>query len=86
MLLKEPLNTINKKLQHKIAEEIEKAQQGKSTKSIPQLQHILTELTSMQQEKGLAVGYPRMIVDSWDDSDELGSELMEFHQLYQRLG
>jgi hypothetical protein len=73
----------NIELQTKVSAEIEKVNKGLSKKSIFQLQNIFKELCAMEMTKGLAVSYPRLIVDSWDYSDSLGLELMELADQYE---
>lgn len=74
----------NLMLQKKVQEEIENVQQGKSKRSIVQLQTILNELMKAENVKGLSFSFPRIIIDSWDYSDKLGMELMEFTDLYKK--
>lgn len=71
-------------LQKKVQEEIENIKQGKSKRSIVQLQTILNELMNAENVQGLIFSFPRMIIDSWDYSDKLGMELMEYTDLYKK--
>lgn len=71
-------------LQKKVQEEIENIKQGKSKRSIAQLQTILNELMNAENVQGLIFSFPRMIIDSWDYSDKLGTELMEYTDLYKK--
>ena len=71
-------------LQKKVQEEIENIKQGKSKRSIVQLQTILNELMNAENVQGLIFSFPRMIIDSWDYSDKLGTELMEYTDMYKK--
>ena len=57
---------------------------GQSNKNYAQLSNILEELEKMLNSKNLKLCYPRMIVDSWDFTDELGLELLDLAELYKR--
>ncbi len=85
MPLENNLYKMNIELQTKVSDEIDKATKGLSKKSISQLQIILKELYSMERSKGLIISYPRIIIDSWDHSDSLGMELVDFAGLYKKL-
>ena len=78
MSIEENFNKRNSKLQQKIELEIEKVKVGQSKKNMVQLQTILAE-------KNVILSYPRIIVDSWDYSDELGVELLELAELYRKI-
>ena len=67
----------NSELQQKIELEIEKVKVGQSKKNMVQLQTILTELQKSNMQK--------IIVDSWDYSDQLGMELLELAELYGKI-
>lgn len=54
-------------------------------KNQPQLQTILTELQKSNTQKNVILSYPRIIVDSWDYSDQLGMELLELAELYRKM-
>ncbi len=71
-------------LQRKVQEEIENVKQGKSKRSIVQLQTILNELKNAENVQGFIFSFPRIIIDSWDYSDKLGRELMEYTDLYKK--
>ena len=71
-------------LQRKVQEEMENVKQGKSKRSIVQLQTILNELKNAENVQGFIFSFPRMIIDSWDYSDKLGRELMEYTDLYKK--
>lgn len=75
----------NEELQQKLLLEIEKVRIGKSNKNLIQLQTILGELQNNSESKKVALNYPRIIIDSWDYSDELGNELIELAELYSML-
>ena len=70
----------NSELQQKIKLEIEKVKMGQSKKNMVQLQTILTELQKSNMQKNVILSYPRIIVDSWDYSDQLGMELLELEK------
>lgn len=71
-------------LQRKVQDEMENVKQGKSKRSIVQLQTILNELKNAENVQGFIFSFPRMIIDSWDYSDKLGRELMEYTDLYKK--
>ena len=75
----------NTELKRKVIEEIANVQKGMSKKNIIQLNSILHELNLMVKQKNLHIYYPRMIVDSWDHSDQLGIELLELADLYKKI-
>lgn len=85
MPLEDNFYKMNIELQTKVSDEIDKVTKGLSKKSISQLQIILKELYSMERSKGLIISYPRIIIDSWDYSDSLGMELVDFAGLYKKL-
>ena len=77
MSIEENFNKRNSELQQKIKLEIEKVKMGQSKKNMVQLQTILTELQKSNMQKNVILSYPRIIVDSWDYSDQLGMELLK---------
>ena len=85
MSIEENFNKRNSKLQQKIELEIEKVNVGQSKKNMVQLQTILAELQKSNMQKNVILSYPRIIVDSWDYSDELGVELLELAELYRKI-
>ena len=85
MSIEENFNKTNSELQQKIKLEIEKVKMGQSKKNMVQLQTILTELQKSNMQKNVILSYPRIIVDSWDYSDQLGMELLELEELYKKL-
>ena len=85
MSIEENFNKRNSKLQQKIELEIEKVKVGQSKKNMVQLQTILAELQKSNMQKNVILSYPRIIVDSWDHSDELGVELLELAELYRKI-
>ena len=85
MSIEENFNKRNSKLQQKIELEIEKVKVGQSKKNMVQLQTILAELQKSNMQKNVILSYPRIIVDSWDYSDELGVELLERAELYRKI-
>lgn len=60
-------------------------QLGLSVKNISQLKTILNELNLMKENPNIHVTYPRIIIDSWDYSDQLGLELIELSDLYKKV-
>lgn len=72
-------------MQQKILVEIDKVKNGLSNKNILHLETILKELRNSEKERGIALSYPRMIVDSWDYSDMLGTELIELAEIYKKV-
>ena len=85
MSIEENFNKRNSKLQQKIELEIEKVKVGQSKKNMVQLQTILAELQKSNMQKNVILSYPRIIVDSWDYSDQLGVELVELAELYKKI-
>lgn len=85
MSIEENFNKRNSKLQQKIELEIGKVKVGQSKKNMVQLQTILAELQKSNMQKNVILSYPRIIVDSWDYSDELGVELLELAELYRKI-
>lgn len=85
MSIEENFNKRNSELQQKIKLEIEKVKMGQSKKNMVQLQTILTELQKSNMQKNVILSYHRIIVDSWDYSDQLGMELLELEELYKKL-
>ena len=71
-------------IQLRVRREMEYVQKGQSNKNYAQLSSILEELEKMLNSKNLKLCYPRMIVDSWDFTDELGLELLDLAELYKR--
>lgn len=72
------------KLKDSIRSEIEKSRAGESGYNIDYLRHILNELEKMATTDDALISYPRMIIDSWDQNDILGTELLELADLYNR--
>ena len=85
MSLNETYNKLNKELQQNVKIEIEKAEKGKSKKSLSQLQLILSELEKSYDTPNVNLSFPRLIVDSWDYSDELGIKLINLAEKYKRI-
>ena len=85
MSIEENFNKRNSELQQKIKLEIEKVKMGQSKKNMVQLQTILTELQKSNMQKNVILSSPRIIVDSWDYSDQLGMELLELEELYRKI-
>ncbi len=85
MSLEERFNKKNRELQQKIEVEIEKVKEGQSKKNMVQLQTILIELQTSSRQKNVILNYPRIIIDSWDYSDQLGVELVELAELYKKI-
>lgn len=75
----------NRELQKKILVEIDNVKNGLSKKNISQLETILRELRNSEKDRGIALNYPRMIIDSWDYSDMLGVELIELAEMYKKI-
>ena len=85
MLLEEKFVKRNKELQKKIILEIEKVKMGQSKKNILQLQAILKDLKESSEVKNKTLSYSRIIIDSWDYTDQLGIELIELAELYKKI-
>lgn len=85
MTVEERFNKNNIELQHKIEVEIEKVKKGQSKRNMVQLQTILIELQTSSRQKNAILSYPRIIIDSWDYSDQLGLELVELEELYKKI-
>ena len=75
----------NKELQQDVKLEIEKVKNRNSKKSLSQLILILNELEKSYDTPNINLSFPRVIVDSWDYSDELGIKLMNLTDLYKRI-
>lgn len=50
-----------------------------------QLKFILSELKMAEKSFGLNLCYPRLIIDSWGYTDQLGIELINLHKAYQKI-
>ncbi len=84
MSLEDKYKKKNIDIQLRVRREMEYVQKGQSNKNYAQLSNILEELEKMLNSKNLKLCYPRMIVDSWDFTDELGLELLDLAELYKR--
>ena len=85
MSIEENFNKRNSELQQKIELEIEKVKVGQSKKNMVQLQTILIELQASSRQRNVTLSYPRIIIDSWDYSDQLGMELLGLAELYKKI-
>ncbi len=81
----------DEKLRKKIKEvegllhaEIEKIDLGRSEKNKCQMLEILKEISEIKENKEYVLSFPRAIVDSWDYSDKLGSELLSVANLHKQ--
>lgn len=86
MSIEEKYKQNNLELQDKVRSEIKNSQTGISRKSIEQLINILEELEMAYEQRGNPLSFPRFIVDSWDYTDNLGIELLNLAELYEKLG
>lgn len=86
MSIEEKYKQNNLELQDKVRSEIKNSQTGISRKSIDQLINILEELEMAYEQRGNRLSFPRFIVDSWDYTDNLGIELLNLAELYEKLG
>ena len=86
MSIEEKYKQNNLELQDKVRSEIKNSQTGISRKSIEQLINILEELEMAYEQRGNQLSFPRFIVDSWDYTDNLGIELLNLAELYEKLG
>ena len=84
MSLEDKYKKKNIDIQLRVRREMEYVQKGQSNKNYAQLSNILEELEKMLNSKNLKLCYPKMIVDSWDFTDELGLELLDLAELYKR--
>lgn len=75
----------NIELQKRVLTEIENVKLGLSNKNILQLNSILKELNASEKSFDITLSYPRIIVDSWDYSDQLGLQLIELSELYKKI-
>ena len=82
MSLEERFNKKNSELQQKIEVELVNVKEGQSKRNMVQLQTILIELQASSRQRNVTLSYPRIIIDSWDYSDQLGVELVELAELY----
>lgn len=85
MSIDEEFYKSNKELQQRVKLEMEKATKGESTRSLSQLQLILSELEKSYDDPNVKLSFPRLIVDSWDYSDELGINLINLADRYKNL-
>lgn len=85
MTIEEKFTKKNIELKSKVQTEIQNVQLGLSVKNISQLKTILNELNLMKENPNIHVTYPRIIIDSWDYSDQLGLELIELSDLYKKV-
>ena len=85
MSLEERFNKKNSELQQKIEVETVKVKEGQSKRNMVQLQTILIELQASSRQRNVTLSYPRIIIDSWDYSDQLGVELVELAELYKKI-
>ena len=66
----------------KIDSEIERVNNGKSKKNIYQLNTIKKDLSRMKKFEDINIIYTRFIIDSWEQTDALGNELIELESIY----
>lgn len=66
MSLNETYNKLNKELQQNVKIEIEKAEKGKSKKSLSQLQLILSELEKSYDTPNVNLSFPNQVKDTID--------------------
>lgn len=85
MTIEEKFTKKNIELKSKVQTEIQNVQLGLGVKNISQLKTILNELNLMKENPNIHVTYPRIIIDSWDYSDQLGLELIELSDLYKKV-
>lgn len=68
---------------------IQEHQNGQvSFSNVKQLEKILHELATMKEvksSKDFSPAFPRIIVDSWDYSNELGIYLLELFEIYKKV-
>lgn len=84
MSIEEKYKKGNVDIQQQIRLEMENIKKGISKKDFEQLNAILEELEKTLNNKCLPLSYPRMIIDSWDFQDKLGSDLLDLAALYKR--
>jgi len=71
----------------KLASEINAHKSGKgSDGTINQLENIYKEIELMVESLNYIPSYPRVIVDTWDYSSELGKQLLDLYEIYKTLG
>ena len=85
MTIEEKFTKKNIELKSKVQTEIQNVQLGLGVKNISQLKTILNEINLMKENPNIHVTYPRIIIDSWDYSDQLGLELIELSDLYKKV-
>ncbi|MEK4083775.1 hypothetical protein [Psychrobacillus sp. FSL K6-1415] len=54
--------------------------------TINQLENIYKEIELMIESLNYIPSYPRVIVDTWDYSSELGKQLLDIYEIYKTLG
>ena len=84
MSLEERFKKKNSELQQKIEVEIVKVKEGQSKRNMVQLQTILIELQASSRQRNVTLSYPRIIIDSWDYSDQLGVELWSWQNYIKK--
>ncbi|WP_027296625.1 hypothetical protein [Robinsoniella sp. KNHs210] len=85
MSIEEIFYNKNLELQQKVKDEILSSKKRASSKNIFQLNTILEELEKIEKQKNITLKYPRIIIDSWDYSDNLGLELIELAKIYGKI-
>lgn len=53
--------------------------------TINQLENIYKEIELMVESLNYIPSYPRVIVDTWDYSSELGKQLLDLYDIYKTL-
>lgn len=81
------LNKEAENVKNKLESEINAHKSGKGRDgTINQLENIYKEIELMVESLNYIPSYPRVIVDTWDYSSELGKQLLDLYEIYKKLG
>lgn len=88
MLVYDKFNSLYNDILIKINNELDEVIKGTNKKNKQQLLTIIYEVEKMFECKNpikFLPTYPRIIIDSWDFTDALGIELVNFFEIYKKL-
>lgn len=71
-----------------VTRELDLVNRGLKKRSHLQLKSIINDINKMNEIRDSNIflpSFPRFIVDSWDFSDSLGIELLNFYELYKKI-
>ena len=84
MTIEEQYKKDNLKMQKRLKEEIHRISLGCSRRDMGELNKILEEIVESYDCKGKKMYFPRAIIDSWDNLDPLGEDLLLLNALYKK--